>query len=144
MHLERRVQGTLRVVFVRYRRAEHRHHRIADELLDERIEPLDNPAQGAEQVGLQGTHIFGIQFLRDRRESGQVRKQHGGQSTIGITCCDGSRCRRCGQLVSAAGTKRKGDRHIELAALAFHQQILCRGAARFRRRAPSGGIRSAR
>ena len=89
MHLERRVQGALRVVLVRHRRAEDRHHRITDEFLDECVEPLDHPAQGAEQVGLQRPHVLGIQPLGDRCESGQVCEQHGGRSAIGFRC-DGS------------------------------------------------------
>ena len=125
MHLDRGVQGPLRVVLVRHRRAEHRHHRVADEFLEEGIEPLDHRAQGGEQVGLQGTHILGIQLLRDRREAAQVGEQHGCRSTVGIGRRDGNCRRRGGQLVAATRAEREVDRHVELAALALHQRMVC-------------------
>jgi hypothetical protein len=41
LHPERHVQRPLGVVLVRRRRAERRHHRVADELLDRPARPLD-------------------------------------------------------------------------------------------------------
>ena len=40
-HAEAGPHGPLRVVLVRHRRAEHRHHRVSDELLDRAAEPLE-------------------------------------------------------------------------------------------------------
>ncbi|MEP6874849.1 MAG: hypothetical protein ABI887_10835 [Burkholderiales bacterium] len=112
MHLECRAQGALRVVLVRHRRAEDRHHRITDELFDECVEAFDHCARGGEQVRLQGTHVLGIQPLGDRGESGQIREQYGGCTAIGL-CCDGSCGGRDGQLVAATGTEGKVDGYVE-------------------------------
>ena len=46
--------GPLRVVLVGDRRAEHRHHRVADELLDGAPEPLDLGPNRAEVIGATG------------------------------------------------------------------------------------------
>ena len=43
-HLLRRFERAQRIVLVRARRAEHRHHRVADELLDEAVVARDRPA----------------------------------------------------------------------------------------------------
>ena len=84
VHLERRVQGALRVVLVRHRRAEDRDDSVADVLLRVSIETVDDAAQRAEQVGLQAAHVLGIEPLGDGGEAGQVREQHGGSAAIGV------------------------------------------------------------
>ena len=48
---ESRADGALGVVLVRDRRAEDRHHRVADELLDRAAEALDLPRRRARGTG---------------------------------------------------------------------------------------------
>ena len=69
---ERRTNGSLRIVFVGGRRAEERHHRVADELLDGAPVPLElraNPLVVGPQERL---HVFGIHRLGLRREPDEV------------------------------------------------------------------------
>ena len=57
--------------------AEGGHDPVTDEFLEECVESLDHAAQGPEQIGLQGTHILGIELLRDRREAGDIGEEDG-------------------------------------------------------------------
>jgi hypothetical protein len=62
-HLGRRTHGPQRVVLVRDRHAEHRHHRVADELLHATAVPLDDCLHALEVAGEQGTQCFRINGL---------------------------------------------------------------------------------
>src|SRR5690349_8770897 len=58
--IERRTNGSLRVVLGRGRRAPDRHHRIADELLDRTAVDLDQAAAGLEVARQDLAHLLGI------------------------------------------------------------------------------------
>ena len=71
-----RPHGPLGVVLVRDRRAEHRHHRVADELLHRPSVALDLLPQ-ARVVGPDPRpHVLRVGALRGGREPDQVAEQH--------------------------------------------------------------------
>jgi hypothetical protein len=74
---ERRAKGTLRVVLVRGGRAEERHHRVADELLDGTAEPLELTAQVRVVGPEESTDVFGIELLGAGGEADEVREEDG-------------------------------------------------------------------
>ena len=122
MHVECRVHGALRVVFMRHRCTENRHHRVTDEFLDERVVALDHPAQSAKQVRLQCAHVLGIQPLGDRGEAGQVREKHAGRPAIRVRH-DGWRRDRWGQFAPASRTESEVSGYVELAVCALHRPM---------------------
>ena len=76
-HLGRGAQRAERVVLARDRDAEHRHHRVADELLhrpavalDDRLHPLEVPRE-------QRAQPFRIDRLAERGRAGEVAEEHG-------------------------------------------------------------------
>ena len=83
-HVERRLERALRVVLVSGRRAEDRHHRVADEFLDEAAIARDRLRQGLEQRVLERADLFGIEPLRQRGESGEVGEEHGDLPPVGF------------------------------------------------------------
>ena len=76
-HLDRRPTGTEGVVLVRDRRSEHRHHRIADELLDRASMCLDDRLHPLEVASEQRPQCLRIGRLAERGRAGDVAKQHG-------------------------------------------------------------------
>jgi hypothetical protein len=61
---ERGADGPLRVVLVRGRRAEERHHRVADELLDRAAEALQLAADVVVVAAEEAAHVLGVERLR--------------------------------------------------------------------------------
>ena len=76
-HLDRRPHRAQRVVLVQHRHAEHRHHRIADELLHGAAVPLDDRLHPLEVAREQRPQPLGIERLAERGRAGQVAEQHG-------------------------------------------------------------------
>ena len=68
------------------RRAEHGHHRVADELLDEAVVARDGLAEHLEQRILECAHLLGVEPLGQRGESGQVGKEHGDLPPVRVAC----------------------------------------------------------
>ena len=75
-HLHRRPARTQRVVLVRNRHAEHRHHRIADELLHRTAVRLDDPLHPLEIARQQPLQRLRIHRLTQRRRPDDVAEQH--------------------------------------------------------------------
>ncbi len=74
---ERGADRALGVVLVRGRRAEQRHHRVADELLDRPAAPLELGAQ-TRVVGLEDrAHVLRIHLLGPRGEPDEVGEEDG-------------------------------------------------------------------
>ena len=88
-HLEARPNSTLRVILVRDRCPPHRHHRIADELLDRPAVARDRLAGGLEIPALQGTHLLGVAPVGEAREPDQIGEEDADEATFG-------RWARCG------------------------------------------------
>ena len=76
-HLDRRPARSQRVVLVRRRHAEHRHHRVADELLDRAAVPLDDRLHPLEVAREQSAKRLGIRPLAQRRRTGDVAEEDG-------------------------------------------------------------------
>ena len=70
--LERRTHRALGVVLVGDGRAPHRHHRVADELLDRASVPFDHRASGVEVGAQQRAHVLAIALFRQGREPDQI------------------------------------------------------------------------
>src|SRR5205085_453482 len=68
-----------RIVLVRDRNTEHRHHRIADELLDGPSMPFDRRTHLVEVPKHQLAHHLGIDTLAHRRRPRHVTEQHARQ-----------------------------------------------------------------
>ena len=71
-----RPDRALGIVLVSDRRTEHRHHRIADELLDRPSVALELAAETRVIRADASAHILRISGLRRRREPDQVTEQH--------------------------------------------------------------------
>ena len=69
---------------MRDRRAEDRHHRVADEFLDEAVVALDRLRQRLEQRVLERADLFGVEPLRQRREPGKVGEEDGHLPPVGF------------------------------------------------------------
>ena len=76
-HLGRRADGTQRVVLVRDRDPEDRHHRVADVVLDRPAVALDHVAHAAKPALHRPPQRLGIDPLSQRRRSHDVGKDHG-------------------------------------------------------------------
>ncbi len=75
-HVGGRTHGAQRVVLVHDRDAEHRHHRVADELLDRAAVALDGLAHRLEVPGHNAASRLGVEALAHRRRAGHVAEQH--------------------------------------------------------------------
>ena len=73
---ERRAHGALRIVLVRERRAEERHDRVADELLDRASEALQLRAQPLVVRPQDRLDVLGIERLGARGEADEVGEEH--------------------------------------------------------------------
>ena len=74
--VERRPHRPLGVVLGGRRRPPHRHHRVADELLDRPAVELDQPPGRVEVARQELAHLVRVTPLRERREPHQVGEQH--------------------------------------------------------------------
>ena len=74
--LERRPDRPLRIVLVRGRRAEQRHHAVAHELADGAAVLLDRRLQGHVIRREQLLHVLDVQALGPAREADQVGEEH--------------------------------------------------------------------
>jgi len=72
----------VRVVLAGHRRAPDRHHRIADELLDQAAVPFDGVSRGVEVAGEELADVLGVAALGDRREADEVGEQHRHQPSL--------------------------------------------------------------
>ncbi len=110
---ERRANRPLGIVLVSGRRAEQRHHRVADELLDRPAAPLELGAQ-ARVVRLEhGAHVLWVELLGTRGEADEVGEEDG--HDLALLACGLDRLLQTGAaaraearavrvLVAAAGT----------------------------------------
>ncbi len=73
-----------RIVAVRNRRAEDRHHGVADVLVHAAAETLDDRVDGAEEPFQQLADVFGVRALRQPRVAAQVGEQHGDGPPLGF------------------------------------------------------------
>ena len=77
LHRERGLDGAHGVVLVCDGSAVDGHDRVADELLDPPLSPLDFLGQLREGVGHQSAELLGIEVLGERREADEVGEEHG-------------------------------------------------------------------
>ena len=75
-HRERRAHGSLGVVLVGCRRAEHRHDGVADVLLDRPAEALEDRAQRLVVGGERPAHLLDVEQLAPAREADEVGEEH--------------------------------------------------------------------
>jgi hypothetical protein len=74
--LECRPHGSLGVVLVGDRRAPHRHHGVADELLDAAAVALHGVGGRIEIVREHRPYVLGVAAFGERREPDEVDEQH--------------------------------------------------------------------
>jgi hypothetical protein len=74
-HRERRPDCALGIVLVRYRRAEERHHGVADELLDGAAEALELRLDPCVTRRLHQLHVLRIELLGTRREAHDIGEE---------------------------------------------------------------------
>jgi hypothetical protein len=79
---ERRADSTLCVAFCRDRRSPYRHHRVADELLDDTAVAEDDRPRPLEIFREELPHLFGIARLRQRREADEVGEEQRADSPL--------------------------------------------------------------
>ena len=84
MNLGRGAHRANRVVAVRDRRAEHRHHRIADVLVDAAAKALDDLVGGCVEPLEQRMHVLRIERPRHPRVIDEVREDDGDRSPLAI------------------------------------------------------------
>jgi hypothetical protein len=97
--------GPFRVVLVGRRGAEHRHHAVADELVQGPPEPLDLPAQPAMVGAQQRPDVLGVGLVGAGGEAGQVAEQHGDDPAF-------LHPGRCGERGPAPPTEREPARDL--------------------------------
>ena len=76
-HREGGSNGALRIVAVSDRRTEHRHHRVADELLDDAAEALDLRAHPREVGRQDRPDVLRVEALGAGREADEIREEDG-------------------------------------------------------------------
>ncbi len=76
-HLGGGPDGAQRVVLVRYGDAEHRHDRVADELLDRAAVPLQDDAEILEVPPHAGAERLRVGRLPERGRADEVAEEHG-------------------------------------------------------------------
>ena len=81
--VERRPHGALGVVLLRDRRPPHRHHRVADELLDGAAVALDERPRGIEVAGEELARLLGVAALGGGREADEVGEEDGDEPPLG-------------------------------------------------------------
>ena len=121
--LETRAHRALRVVLVGGRRAPHRHHRVADELLDGPAVALDDVARPVEVAAKELADLLRVAPLGEGGESHEVDEEDRAQPPL----------RRRGRGVRARRRRRRGgDRGAAVGAEPRARREL-RAAARARR-----------
>jgi hypothetical protein len=90
--LERGPNGALDVVLLRDRRSPHRHHGVADELLDRAPVPADHLAARVEVAREQVPNLLGVSGLGERSEPDEVGEQDRHEPALRL----GLFQRRCG------------------------------------------------
>ena len=110
---ERRSHCALGVVLVRDRGAEHRHHRVADELLHRAAEALELVAQPRVVRPEQRAHLLGIHALRARGEADEVGEEDGDDLALLeprlLVDARAARRRRCRSARHRGSPGRSGD-----------------------------------
>ena len=96
--VERRAHRALGVVLGRRRRPPHRHHRVADELLDRAAVEPDQPVARLEVAREELAHLLRVAVLGERREPDEVGEEHRHEPPLG----DGSGRRRLGAAAAAS------------------------------------------
>ena len=77
LHLPGGAHGPQRIVLVRERDAEDRHHRVPDELLHRSAVALDRASHLVEVGEHHLAHALGVDALAQRRRTGHVAEEHG-------------------------------------------------------------------
>ena len=105
---ERRAHRALRVVLVRGRGAEERHHRVADELLDGAAEALELPAQVRVVRGEQPANVLGIELLGAGGEADEIGEEHRHDLALLARGCGRSLQRRTAGVAEPRGVRVLG------------------------------------
>ena len=92
--LERGPDGALGVVLVRDGCPPHRHHGVADELLDDAAVALDRLASGVEVPGHQVAHLLGVAAVREVRRTRRGRRRGPRRAGARSTASTERRCGR--------------------------------------------------
>ena len=74
---KRRANGALRIVLVRQRRPEERHHGVADELLDRAAVALELGTQALVVRAEDRLDVLGVERFGARGETDEVGEEHG-------------------------------------------------------------------
>src|SRR6202023_4175418 len=114
--LQCRTHRSLCVVLLDGGHAPHRHHSVADELLNRAAVAGDDRPRRIEIPAQQVSHVLGVALLRERGESDQVSEEHGDVPALRQTLLL-SRQRISRQSVSA-------DRHRSEASAALTTEIV--------------------
>ena len=83
---ERRADRALGIVLVRRRRAEERHHRVADELLDRAAVPLELGADALVVGAEDRLDVLRVERLRARREADEVAEDDRDDLALAARC----------------------------------------------------------
>ena len=81
-HFERRHYRSLRIVFADHRRAKHRHHRVADKLVEHALVTKDGLHHAREVVVQHAHSLFRGGFFREAGEVANVGEKYGHRLTI--------------------------------------------------------------
>ena len=125
LHTERGAQGALRIVLVRYGRAEDDEDRVADELLNGAVLAYGLFGQVLEDAGHEDLQLLGIHLVGELREAREVREEDGDEAAL-LTL-----------LLQPLNDRRR------VAATALYRGLLARGGREdpaARRTAPSDRI----
>ncbi len=120
---ERCPDGPLGVVLARRRRAEDRHHGVADELLHRAAVALELEAHALVIAGEDRPHVFGIELLGLRGEADEVGEEDGDDLAL-LLRARGLGRERCRARIAEAGAvgvllaaTRAGDHCVSLSQL---------------------------
>jgi hypothetical protein len=139
-HPQGRPQGPGGVILVGGRHPEHRHHRIADELLDRPLLRLDLPAHGREVGAHDLLEVLGVQVLAQRGRPGDVGEQHGHELALLGLRRRGDRLSACLAEPGTGGQRRAAVRAHGLKGRAARgAELRLRGVLGPARRARHGG-----
>jgi hypothetical protein len=114
--------GPLGVILARCRNAPHRHHGVADELLDDAAVALDDRPGGVEVATQQLAHVLGFARFGQGSEPDQIDEQDGHEPKL-----TGRRC--CGPIDDRRGRPGRRDGQAGAALLAEALAGRVRGAA---------------
>jgi hypothetical protein len=102
--LARRAHGALDVVAVRDRRAEHRHRRVADVLVDAAAAARDRPVDELEEAAEQPVHLLRVALGRELREAREVGEQDRHRTPLAGRASAATRAPQLGQKRAATGS----------------------------------------